>query len=216
MAALCGLLAALLSLAIGLDRWWLPIQLLFAPLLVLALQLELNPWYYFGGFVLLALVYWSTFRTRVPLYLSGRKVWPAVEALLPAVETGRERRFVDLGCGVGGLLLHLACARPDMRFDGIELAPLPAAISKLRAAIVSGRNCRVLWGSFWKRSLADYDVVFAFLSPVPMPELWRKAHAEMRPGSLLISSTFTVPGQPPDRTIVVDDARGTRLHLWRF
>jgi hypothetical protein len=216
MAALCGLAAALLSLAIGLDRWWLAIQLVFAPLLVLALQLELNPWYYFGGFVLLSLVYWSTFRTRVPLYLSGRKVWPEVAALLPVADAGRQRRFIDLGCGLGGLLLHLARARPDMQFDGIELAPLPAAVCRLRAALTGGGNCHVAWGSFWNRNLADYDVVFAFLSPVPMPELWRKARAEMRPGSLLISSTFTVPGQPPERTVLVDDARGTQLHLWRF
>ena len=103
-----------------------------------------------------------------------------------------------------------------MRFDGIELAPLPAAISKLRAVIVSGRNCHISWGSFWKRSLADYDVVFAFLSPVPMPALWDKARAEMRAGSLFVSSTFAVPGQAPERVIDVSDRKRARLHVYRM
>ena len=39
---------------------------------------------------------------------------------------------------------------------------------------------------------------------VPMPELWAKVEAEMRPGSLFISNTFPVPGVTPSRIIEVD------------
>ena len=39
---------------------------------------------YLGTFIALLLVYWSTFRTRVPLYLSGPRVWRVVQDLLPA------------------------------------------------------------------------------------------------------------------------------------
>ena len=53
--------------------------------------------------------------------------------------------------------------------------------------------------------LAQYDVVFAYLSPAPMKRLWRKARAEMRRGTVFISSTFAVPEQSPHQTVQVDD-----------
>jgi hypothetical protein len=217
LAALaCGLLAAALSRLAGLERWWLLIQLLFAPLLVLMLTLDVRPGIYLGLFIALLLVYWSTFQTRVPLYLSGAQTWRALETLLPPASPTRTLRCIDLGCGLGGVVTHLAAARPDGEFHGIELAPLPALVSRLRIALGQHANARATWGSFWNTDLADYDVVFAFLSPVPMPQLWAKARAEMRAGSLFVSSTFAVPGQDPERVIEVADRKRARLHVYRM
>jgi hypothetical protein len=213
-ALLSGALAALLSRLAGLEAWWQLIALLFAPAAVLLLAVPLRPWVYLLLFVALLLVYWTTFRTRVPLYLSGPRVWQAVQALLPPAAPGQNLRMIDLGSGLGGLLLSLATARTDAQFRGVELAPLPALISRVRIAARGLHNCSVRWGSFWPLDLGQYDVVFAFLSPVPMSALWRKVHAEMRPGTLFISSSFEVPGEQATRVIRVDDARGTSLHVW--
>ena len=68
-ALLSGALAAVLSRLAGLERWWQIIQLLLAPAAVLLLALPLPPWIYLSVFVVLLLVYWSTFRTRVRLHL---------------------------------------------------------------------------------------------------------------------------------------------------
>lgn len=212
--AVCGVIAMALGLVAGLERWWLPIQLLFVPALWLMLTFDVHPIVYGAIFCGLLLVYWSTFRTRVPLYLSNEATWRAIESLLPAQDSARPLHFIDIGSGLGGLLAHLAARRPQDRFIGVELAPLPALISALRTA--RRANCSIRWASFWKTDLADQDVVFAFLSPVPMPDLWRKARAEMRPGSLFISSSFGVPGQTPDRIVEVGDARQTRLLVWKM
>ena len=216
-ALVSGALAAVLSRLVGLERWWQIIQLLLAPAAVLLLALALPAWIYLAVFVALLLVYWSTFRTRVPLYLSGPRVWQAVEALLPpapVASTAQPLRVIDLGSGLGGLLLALAAARPDATIHGVELAPLPLLVSRLRIAARRLGNCSVQWGSYWPVDLAPYDVVFAFLSPVPMSALWDKARREMRGGSLFISSSFAVPGESATRVIVIDDARSTRLHVW--
>lgn len=216
IASSIGLLAALATWLRGLDRWWLLIQLLFAPAIWLFLQLQMSPLAYFGAFALLALVYWSTFRTQVPLFLSGRDVWRAVASLLPPADAQRPLHFIDLGSGLGGLLGWLGRNRPDGSYVGIEVAPLPALLSRLRFAAFGPANVQVNWGSFWERDLAPFDVVFAFLSPVPMPELWLKASREMRPGSLLVSCSFDVPGHPPDHVIEVSDSRRSRLLVWRM
>ncbi len=215
-ALACGLFAALLSYLANLARWWLIIQLIFAPALVLMLTFNIPPWMFLAAFLILLAIYWSTFQTQVPLYLSSNKVWHELEALLPApTGTGTEGfRFIDLGSGLGGVLTHLARIRPDGHFSGVESAPLPLFWSWLRTR--GRKNCTVHWGSLWDCNLAQYEVVFAYLSPVPMTQLWHKARREMRPGSLFISSTFSIPGQQPDERIMVDDMHHSTLLVWRM
>lgn len=213
-AVACGVLAAALSSIAELERWWLPIQLLFVPALWLMLTFSIPPIVYGGLFILLLLVFWSTFRTRVPLYLSSDATWRAIEDLLPPSDAAHPLHIIDLGSGLGGLLVHLSTRRPHDQLIGVELAPLPALLSKLR--LMRHPHCTVNWGSFWKLDLAEYEMVFAFLSPVPMQELWVKARAEMRPGTLFVSSSFEVPGQTPDRVVQVSDSRKTRLLIWKM
>lgn len=205
-----GAIAALLGRLLRLDPWWAPIQLVFAPAVVLAQSASVPRWVWLAAFVALAAVYWSTFRTQVPLYLSSTAVREALVPLLPA---GRFT-FMDVGSGVGGVLTHLAAQRHDGEYHGIESAPVPWLVS--RARIVAGRhaNCHAHWGSFWDHDLSRYDVVFAYLSPVPMAALWEKVQREMRPGSTFISNTFVVEARAADRTITVDDLHRSTLHVW--
>jgi hypothetical protein len=192
-ALLQGLLAAGFSLLFGLASWWLFIQLMFPIALIGALSLQLPPTFFLGGFILLLGVYWSIFRTQVPFYPSGPAVWDAVNRMFPAL---RPVRFIDIGSGLGGLVLHLSGRRPDSSFTGIELAPVPWIASLLRGrATASG--ARFLRGDYKGLDFANYDVVFAYLSPAAMPALWNKARAEMRAGSLLLSYEFHIPGADP-------------------
>lgn len=215
-AVLVAALAALLTAMTALERWWIALQILLPPLLVLLVWIDGPAWIYPALFLAVAVCYVTTVRTRVPLYLSGPRTWQAVASLLPPACEGATPRFIDLGSGLGGLLAELGRRRPDMRFEGVELAPLPALLSWLRMRLGRRGNVRVRWGSFWPLDLAPYDVVFAFLSPVPMADLWNKAQREMRPGSLLVSCAFEVPGQRPDRVIELSSARQSRLLVWRI
>ena len=212
-ALLCGTLAAVLSGIAGIARWWLFIQFAFAPALVLMLALDIPPGIFLAIFLVMLVVYWSTFRSQVPLYLSSKKVWQALETLLPAEQPFT---FVDLGSGMGGVLTHLAERRPCGRYHGIEVAPLPFLWSWLRLRFGDLPHCSVHRGSLWDCDLSQYDVVFAYLSPVPMDALWNKARREMRPGSLFISNTFAVRDQPPHESVTVDDLHRSTLYLWRM
>jgi hypothetical protein len=190
--------------------WWLPIQFLFMPALVAGLSFDIAPSWFLLVFLLLLAVYWSVFRTQVPLYLSSRAAWRALAELLPAKS---DVRLIDLGSGLGGLLGFLGHIRPQGHYVGIEAAPLPFLLGWLR---VRAKNCDMRYGSFWRHDLAGYDVVYAYLSPVPMADLWRKASAEMRPGTLLISNTFAVPGVIPAETVQVDDFHASTLYIYRI
>jgi hypothetical protein len=211
-ALLCGGLATVFSRLAGLARWWLIIQLLFVPALVLAQGFEIPAGFFLAAFLIMLVVYWSTFRTQVPLYLSSNKVWQALETKLPDTPF----TFVDLGSGIGGVLTHLARTHPHGHYHGVEAAPLPFLWSWLRIKFGGYRNCTVQWGSLWNSDLSQYDVVFAYLSPVPMEALWRKAKQQMQPGSIFISNTFAVPDHPPQETVGVEDLHRSTLYLWRM
>lgn len=206
-----GGVAAAASLALRADSWWIPIHLGFGPALLLAARLDLHPAWYLAASLLLLLVFGSSFRSQVPLFLSNRDTARVVAELLPA---DRPIRLLDLGSGTGSMLRQLAVVRPDSRFAGIESALLPYLISRLATRGLP--NCDIRHGDFWQARLAEFDVVYAFLSPVPMPRLWRKLKAQMKPGSLLIANSFAVPNAAPERVVDVGDRRGTRLYVYRI
>jgi hypothetical protein len=210
---LCGGLAAWLSHFTQQAHWWLYIQLFFLPAIVIAHSLQIPPILFLIAFVIMMAVYWSAFRTQVPLYLSSNKVWQALETQLPS---DRPFLFIDLGSGIGGVLTHLAVTHPNGHYHGVEYAPLPFLWSWLRIKVGNHKNCCVRWGSMWDIDLSKYDVVFAYLSPVPMERLWHKSRGEMRTGSLFISNTFAVPDHPPQSTLTVDDLHTSTLYIWKM
>ena len=210
-AVIQGTLAAVLSRVLRLAAWWVPIQFLFPIAVLVFLAVQLPPVLYLCAFLLFLVLFWSTFRTQVPFYPSNPVVWRAVEALLPE---GQSLRIVDVGSGFGGMVMHLARARPDCRVAGIELAPLPWMCSLLRSR-VAGSAGRFIRADYESMDFAEFDVVFAYLSPAAMPALWRKAHSEMRKGSLLLSYEFAIPAAEP--SIVIHPAeRGPALYGWRI
>lgn len=211
VALLQGVLAAVLGARWQLPRWWWPIQAGFPLALLGASALALPPAWFLAGFVLLVLLYWSTFRTRVPYYPSSMAVRAAVAALLPA---DRPARVIDIGSGLGGLVLDLARRRPDCSVEGIEIAPLPWLAGRVRAAL-AGNPARLMRGDYARLDFARYDLVFAYLSPAAMDALWVKARQEMRPGSMLVSYEFPVENHPADLCQI--PAPGARtLHIWHF
>jgi hypothetical protein len=86
----------------------------------------------------------------------------------------------------------------------------------VRRLFAGPSNARILYGDFWRRSLAPYDMVYVFLSPAPMSAVFEKAKAEMSPGSLLVSNSFAVEGIEPSEVRMLDDGRRTRLYLYRM
>jgi len=212
VALLQGVVAAGIGWRLGLSRWWLWINLAFLPALLVMQRADLPAWLFLLGFVLLLLVNWNSLRERVPLYLSGRRAQQQLQRCLSEREP--PLRFVDLGCGTAGTLLQLARHCPRGQFVGVETAPLLFVFAWLRCLLQE--NCSIRYQSLWRVDLAGFDIAYCFLSPVPMPRLWRKAAGEMRAGSWLISNTFEIPGVPADRKLEINEGRQTALLLWRM
>jgi hypothetical protein len=208
---LAAMFALMLVPIARLGPWWLVINAVFLPALSTALKLELSPLWALAGFGVLVLLYGKIWRSRVPIFFSSRRAQAALEKLLPP---GRSISFLDVGCGDGRVLARLASSRPESHFEGIEHAFGLWLAACLRCRRLR-KQCRVLRGNLWSRTLTQYDVVYAFLSPTVMERLWQKAQREMRPGTLLVSA-FAVPNVCAQQQIEVGDAFRTRLHVWRI
>ena len=202
--------ALVLSSLTNQDWWWRVIHAVFAPSAWWISTLAIDPAWFLLAFVGLLLVYRGAVSGQIPLYLSNRSTTLALAALIP---DATNNSFADLGCGIGSALCPLAKARPRARFTGIENAHATWLVAYLRT--LGQGNCTVRLGSFWQENLASYDVVYAFLSPSPMPALWAKIEQEMRPGSLFVSNTFAVPGVSPCSVVEVGDRRRTQLYCYR-
>ncbi len=212
-----GLIAAQSILAMSLSRllrqafWWLPIHLLFLPSVYWLSFIDVPPWLYLLAFVAMALAFWGTVNGDVPLFLSS----PAVtEALAGIVERDKAETLVELGAGVGSVVVPLARRLPALSIVAIERAPLPWLVLRWRCRRLPNVNVRR--SSFWGFDLGGYSVAFAFLSPLVMGRLGEKCRREMKSGGLLVSSSFVIPRHRPQATLELVDRRRTRLYCYRF
>ena len=190
--------------------WWKTIHAIFAPAAYALLKLQIAPEWYLLAFAILFLFYRGALSGQIPLYFSNRQ---SAIALIHFFADNPPARIIDLGAGIGSAVYPLAKALKSARVDGVENTYVPWLIGRLRTARLE--NCRWSLGNFWKESLADYDAVYAFLSPAPMPDLWLKITKEMKPGSLFISNSFQVPDLEASFVIEVADTRKTRLFCYR-
>lgn len=211
LAVLQGAIAAFFAAGLRSARWWIGIHLAFMPCVVVAAASSLPPWLYLAGFASLALVYWSSFRTQVPLFLSNKITVHRLAAWLP---DDIPLRVLDVGSGTGSLVKRLARMRPDWQVHGIETAPAPYWLSQRLCRKLA--NAHLARGDFWQDSLEGFDAVYAFLSPVPMSALWSKAVREMRPGTWLVSNSFEILRATPTHIVNIDDRRCTRLYCYRI
>lgn len=195
-------IGAVALLAASLSRqpvWWRVMHFAFMPLVWLVSQQNIDPGWFLLAFILLLLVYRGALSGQVPLYLSNTAT---VEALAELLADRPAAHFLDLGAGLGSTLLPLARRYPQAHFTGIENAPLPWLAGWLRTR--RQPNVDWQWGDLWAMDLGHFDIVYAFLSPAPMPELWRKVEAEMPAGSLFVSNSFAVPEVAPAIVVAVD------------
>jgi hypothetical protein len=70
--------------------------------------------------------------------------------------------------------------------------------------------------NFWRQNLAFADIVFCYLYPDVMQRLAAKLQSELRPGTLIASCNFPLPGFEPIRVIRPEGAlHSDPLYIYR-
>lgn len=194
------------------DWWWLVIEFLFPIAVVIALYIQFPPLASLLLFLSLFLIFGTTFRTRVPFYPSQSTLPAAIMELLPKDSA---IQMLDVGSGFGGLLFDLSKERPGWQLSGIEISFTPWLFSKIRQYVSRRKNLKFVLGRYETVDFSIFNVVFCYLSPVVMTEIWSKVQNEMVPGTLFLSYEFQVPGVAPSAEIVTAD-NAPVLYVWRI
>lgn len=210
-AALQGLFAGLFAILLRLPSWQRIAHGLFVPAAALASQAGIAPGWYLAALLLTLALGRNALVERVPLYRSAALV---AERLAERLAGGAS--LLEAGCGDGRLALQLSQRRPDLRMRALENAVGSWLLARWRW-LRAGKPTQLAFAcrNFWNEDWGGYDAVYVFLSPEPMPRVWRKFVAEGRPGSLLISNTFPVPGVAPDECIPLEGPLQKELLIWR-
>jgi len=206
-----ALLASIFSYFVGMATWWRWIHLCFPIVIWGMANWRLPNEFYLAGFIISLSLFWTTFRSQVPFFPSRPAVWKQVAKLMPK---DKPVRLIDIGSGLGDMPMYIAKMRPECHIEGIEIAPLPWAVSFIRGKIRRSSAIFKL-GDYRSLDFSNYDIVFAYLSPAAMLALWEKANHEMKSGSLLISLEFEIPGANPSMRIAGSE-HSPMIYVWRI
>jgi hypothetical protein len=101
----------------------------------------------------------------------------------------KNAHLVDLGSGSGALVRATVRQGGFGSASGVEINPVLAAFSKLRAGPREAYRCEDLWNT----DTAEADVVVVYGVPSMMAPLADKLAAECKPGTLVASNVFELP-----------------------
>ncbi len=157
-------------------------------------------WIFFtiaGGLFALKIVYIICTALVLPitqgaLFVSTSRV--RVAAFIDAVPMKAGQLLVDIGCG-DGRVLRMARRRYGVKTVGYEVNLL--AYIKARLLCLGDRDIKIKWKNFWKENLATADVVFCYLYPDVMQRLSAKLLSDLKPGTIVASCNFSLPGISP-------------------
>lgn len=161
----------------------------------------------------IAVLLFYTFVTGISPVPTTSRVARTMMALLPDELDGT---IFEVGSGWGTLALRLARRYPRAQVIGYELSPVPYLCSKLLAAVARAPNLAFRRADFMAVPLDPASLVVCYLYPKGMTRLKDKLAAELRPGALVLSSTFAVPGWNPVASRRADDLYRSTVYLYRM
>jgi trans-aconitate methyltransferase len=134
--------------------------------------------------------------TRGALYVSTSRV--RISAFLDAVPMKPGQLLVDIGCGDGRVLRKVR-KRYGVKAVGYELNFL--AYLKAKLLCLGLQNVEVKLRNFWTADLSEADVVFCYLFPDVMRDLSTKLKSTLKPGAVIVSCNFDLPGFIPEQVL---------------
>lgn len=109
--------------------------------------------------------------------------------MLEMAEVSEDDVVMDLGSG-DGRLLFLA-TKKARKVVGIEINPLLYYYSIFKRWLRRAYRVEIRREDLWKTDLSDVDVLTLFFIQGKMDKLADKIRSEMKPGSRVVSNTFT-------------------------
>jgi len=121
-----------------------------------------------------------------------------IRRLLKAANLNENTVLLDLGSGDGKILIQAAREFNIKKALGIEISWLLHFWAKLKIKILGlEKKIFLKQGNFFNESFGEADTIVCFLYPEVLNNLKSKFSKELRPGTLILSVAFSIPGWQP-------------------
>jgi len=155
-------------------------------------------------------VLWSAVALGIGPVPTSRAVRAVMLELVPADATGT---VYELGSGWGGLARALARRCAGAQVVAVEASLVPWAFSALVQRVSPLSNLRIVRGDFFEQPLGDADVLVCYLFTGGMQALAERV--KLKPGAVLVTSTFALPGRAADDTVRARDLYASPVYRYR-
>jgi cyclopropane fatty-acyl-phospholipid synthase-like methyltransferase len=135
-----------------------------------------------------------------------------VDAMLKLAEVKPNDTVYDLGCG-DGVIVATAAQKYGARAVGIDIDPQRVSEAKERVQKMGvSDKVEIRQGDLFEADISDASVVTLYLLQSLNIKLMPKLKKELKPGSRVVSQSFSMGDEwPPDKTVQVD---GRNVYLW--
>lgn len=121
-------------------------------------------------------------------------VWKKdIERILKLANVKDNDLIYDLGSGDGRIVCAIA-NNSKARVVGYEISFMPYLWSKMKILFSRcSKRVEIRYGDFLKKDLSQANTIFCFLTPMAMEKLAPKFRKELKPGTKIISYSFSLP-----------------------
>jgi len=122
-----------------------------------------------------------------------------IDKIFKEIKLPKNSLLYDLGAGDGRVIL--AAEKLGLKARGFELSLYPYLRAWFKI-FIGQRRAQIKRQDFFKENLDQADAVFMFLTGRALLKLSQKLKHELKPGAIIISHGFALPGWQSDKTIL--------------
>jgi hypothetical protein len=139
---------------------------------------------------------------------------PVIDAMLNVAALKPDQKVVDLGAGDGRILRAAKDREPSIQAIGWEAGLLTWILGRFRCR---HSGIQLYLGSLFKADLREADALVLYLWPSILKALMPKLEQELKPGAVIVSHSFELPGKTPLREEIVmvgKEKHTVRTYRW--
>lgn len=141
--------------------------------------------------------------------------YPVIRAMIRMAGMQGNETVYDLGAGDGRLLQEIMRTHSGATAIGCEVIPTVWLLGMARR-FVRSTPYRLKLKNALKEDVSKADRVFLYLFPSVMADLAKKFDRELRPGTIVISNTFKIPGKAEEARDQVRLSTGRVVTLYHY
>jgi len=157
-----------------------------------------------GALLFFSWVVWGAFFYGAPLVSTSKKV---TREMIKLADVHSKEKVYDLGCGSGTILFSVEKFSPSsVQYIGYDLIRPVIWYAQMKNSFLK-KNIKFQYADIFKQDFSEADVIFCYLLPKAMEEVYSKIWPTLKTGCKIISHGFPISSLRPVQTKQVGKER---------